>query len=178
VTRRASGPPPPQPGRTTGDDEWLNLTVWTPDPGRAGLPVVVWISGGYLACDSANPHLAGDALAAAGAVVVSAHYRSGAEGFLRLNGAPDTRGLLDQLAALAWVRDNDAAFGGDPGQRHLVRPVGRRGLDRCTARHAGHGRRVPQRDPAEHPGGLLLPRPRRRHRRRDLRRTRPFRHRR
>lgn len=109
------GPPPPQPGRPTGGDGWLTLTVWTPDPGRAGLPVVVWISGGgYLACDAANPHFAGDALAAAGAVVVSAHYRSGAEGFLHLDGAPDNRALLDQLAALTWVHDNVAAFGGDP----------------------------------------------------------------
>ena len=110
------GPPPPQPARPTDGDDWLNLTVWTPDPGRAGLPVVVWISGGgYLNCDSANPHLAGAALAAAGAVIVSAHYRSGAEGLLRLAGAPDNRALLDQLAALAWVHTDIAAFGGDPG---------------------------------------------------------------
>jgi para-nitrobenzyl esterase len=78
--------------------------------------VLVWISGGgYLNCDSANPHLAGDTLAAAGAVVVSAHYRSGAEGFLRLDGVPDNRALLDQVAALDWVHTNIAAFGGDPG---------------------------------------------------------------
>lgn len=109
------GPAPPQPGRRTGGDEWLNLTVWTPDPGRNNLPVVVWVSGGaYLACDSANPHLAGDTLAKAGAVVVSAHYRSGAEGFLHLHGVPDNRGLLDQLAAFTWVQDTIAAFGGDP----------------------------------------------------------------
>jgi para-nitrobenzyl esterase len=110
------GPPPPQPGRTTAGEDWLNLVVWTPDPGRARLPVVVWISGGaYLNCNTANPHLAGAALAAAGAVVVSAHYRTGAEGFARLDGAPDNRGLLDQVAALGWVQDNIAAFGGDPG---------------------------------------------------------------
>jgi para-nitrobenzyl esterase len=40
------GPPPPQPGRVTASDDWLNLAVWTPDPGRSSLPVVVWISGG------------------------------------------------------------------------------------------------------------------------------------
>ncbi|WP_028921565.1 carboxylesterase/lipase family protein [Pseudonocardia acaciae] len=109
------GPPPPQPGRATDGQEWLNLVVWTPDPGRSGLPVVVWISGGtYLNCDSANPHLCGAALASAGAVVVSAHYRTGAEGFARLDGAPDNRGLLDQVAALGWVRENVTAFGGDP----------------------------------------------------------------
>ena len=109
------GPPPPRPGAPTGGDDWLNLAVWTPDPGRAGLPVVLWISGGgYLVCDSADPHLTGHVLAAAGAVVVSAHYRSGAEGFLRLTGAPDNRALLDQLAALDWVHTTIAAFGGDP----------------------------------------------------------------
>ncbi|MGI5127449.1 carboxylesterase/lipase family protein [Pseudonocardia sp. CA-107938] len=110
------GPPPPQPGRSTEGDDWLTLTVWTPDPGRTGLPVIVWISGGgYLRCNSASPTLDGATLAAGGVVVVSAHYRTGAEGFARLAGAPDNRGLLDQLAALQWVQDNAAAFGGDPG---------------------------------------------------------------
>lgn len=110
------GPPPPQPGVPAGGAEWLTLAVWTPDPGRTGLPVVVWISGGtYLNCDTADPHLDGTALAAAGAVVVSANYRTGAEGFARIDGAPDNRGLLDQSAALRWVRDEIAAFGGDPG---------------------------------------------------------------
>jgi para-nitrobenzyl esterase len=110
------GPPPPQPGRSTEGADWLNLAVWTPDPGRAGLPVVVWISGGtYLNCNTANPHLSGATPARDGAVVVSAHYRTGAEGFARLDGAPDNRGLLDQVAALQWVQDNIAAFGGDPG---------------------------------------------------------------
>jgi para-nitrobenzyl esterase len=110
------GPPPPQPGRRREGEDWMNLAVWTPDPGRAGLPVVVWISGGtYLNCDTANPHLSGVALARDGAVVVSANYRTGAEGFARLHSAPDNRGLLDQVAALRWVHDNIAAFGGDPG---------------------------------------------------------------
>ncbi|HEX4721298.1 MAG TPA: carboxylesterase family protein, partial [Pseudonocardiaceae bacterium] len=111
----AFGPPPPQPGRRTDGDDWLNLAVWTPIPGRTGLPVIVWISGGgYLNCDTANPHLDGTTLAGAGAVVVSANYRSGFEGFARIDGAPDNRGLLDQIAALRWVRDNITAFGGDP----------------------------------------------------------------
>ncbi|WP_433579046.1 carboxylesterase/lipase family protein [Nocardia brasiliensis] len=110
------GPPPPQPGRPTTGDEWLNLAVWTPSPAPTGLPVVVWISGGtYLNCNTANPHLDGATLAGAGAVVVSAHYRSGFEGFAHLDGAPANRGLLDQIAALDWVHDNITAFGGDPG---------------------------------------------------------------
>lgn len=109
------GPPPPQPRRSTAGDEWLNLAVWTPDLGRVGMPVVVWISGGaYLNCDTANPHFAGATLAKEGVVVVSANYRTGAEGFAQIDGAPDNRGLLDQIAALHWVRNNIAEFGGDP----------------------------------------------------------------
>jgi para-nitrobenzyl esterase len=110
------GPPAPPPGRATMSDDWLNLAVWTPDLGRSSLPVVVWISGGgYLNCDSADPYLTGAAVAEAGAVVVSANYRSGFEGFAHINGARDNRALLDQLAALRWVQDNIARFGGDPG---------------------------------------------------------------
>ncbi|HEY0816466.1 MAG TPA: carboxylesterase family protein [Pseudonocardia sp.] len=110
------GSPPPQPGRRDDGGNWLTLAVWTPEPGRSGsLPVVVWISGGaYLNCDSADPYLTGRAVAAAGAVVVSGNYRTGVEGFARLHGAPDNRGLLDQVAVLRWVQDNIAGFGGDP----------------------------------------------------------------
>jgi para-nitrobenzyl esterase len=110
------GASPPQPGRPTDGDDWLNLAVWTPDPSRSSLPVLVWISGGgYLRCDSADPYLTGAAVASAGAVVVSANYRSGFEGFAHIDGAPDNRALLDQLAALGWVQDNIDRFGGDPG---------------------------------------------------------------
>ena len=57
---------------------------------------MVWISGGgYLSCDSANPHLTGAVVAAAGVVLVSAHYRSGFEGFAHIDGAPDNRALVD-----------------------------------------------------------------------------------
>jgi para-nitrobenzyl esterase len=109
----AFGTAPPQRHQNATGDDWLNLAVWTPDPGAAGLPVIVWITGGaYLQCSTANPHHDGTVLAAAGAVVVSANYRVGAEGWARIPGYPDNRGLLDQVAALRWVRDNIAAFGG------------------------------------------------------------------
>ncbi|WP_176735789.1 carboxylesterase family protein, partial [Actinacidiphila rubida] len=56
----------------------------------------------------------GTAFARDGVVCVSVNYRLGTDGYLALDGAPDNRGVLDQIAALAWVRDNIAAFGGDP----------------------------------------------------------------
>jgi para-nitrobenzyl esterase len=76
---------------------------------------MVWIHGGaYLHGSSANPHHDGMTLAAAG-VVVSMNYRMGVEGFAHLAGAPDNRGILDQILALRWVQDYIALFGGDPG---------------------------------------------------------------
>ncbi len=114
VTEFGTAPPGPQ-APTTGD-EWLTLAVWTPDLGASGLPVIVWITGGaYLHCTTANPHFDGASLADGGAVVVSVNYRVGAEGWAHLDGHPDNRGLLDQIAALRWVKDNISAFGGDPG---------------------------------------------------------------
>ncbi|WP_067819484.1 carboxylesterase/lipase family protein [Actinomadura kijaniata] len=104
-------PDPDRPG-----EDCLNLNVWTPDPGASGLPVMVWIHGGafrngsgsVLVYDGAN-------FARDGVVCVTINYRLGVEGFAHLPGAPDNRGLRDQIAALEWVRDNIAAFGGDPG---------------------------------------------------------------
>lgn len=111
------GPPAPQipTAASVLDTNSLTLNVWSPDLGAAALPVMVWIHGGrYLEDYSANPHYDGATLAAAGVVVVSMNYRVGVEGFARVAGAPNNRGLLDQVAALQWVHDNIAAFGGDP----------------------------------------------------------------
>ncbi|MFH8405776.1 carboxylesterase/lipase family protein [Streptomyces sp. NPDC018019] len=103
-------------GASAGTD-WLTLNVCTPDPGAAGLPVLVWIPGGaYVTADSSDPMYDPAALAAAGLVVVSINYRVGAEGFALIEGAPPNRGLLDQISALEWVQRNIAAFGGDPGR--------------------------------------------------------------
>ncbi|MEU4651455.1 carboxylesterase/lipase family protein [Nocardia fluminea] len=124
---RRFGPPVPQPGNTgsvmssvsgstdDGSEDCLTLNVWSPDLGAAKLPVMVWIQGGtYLENNTANPHLDAATLAGAGVVVVSMNYRVGVDGFARITGAPDNRGILDQIAALCWVQDNIAAFGGDP----------------------------------------------------------------
>ena len=97
-------------------DDWLTVNVWTPDPGRAGLPVMVWIHGGAFSNgNSAIPVYDGHAFARDGVVLVSLNYRLGIDGFVMLPDVPANRGLLDQIAALEWVRDNIAAFGGDPG---------------------------------------------------------------
>ncbi|MGV9713323.1 carboxylesterase/lipase family protein [Gordonia sp. NPDC003424] len=95
-------------------DDYLNLNVWTPDPGARGLPVMVWIHGGAFTRGSNRIEIyAGDTFARDGVVCVGINYRLGTAGFASIEGAPDNRGLLDQIAALAWVRDNIAAFGGD-----------------------------------------------------------------
>ncbi|WP_266981307.1 carboxylesterase/lipase family protein [Streptomyces sp. NBC_01669] len=105
-------PDPEVPG-----DDCLNLNVWTPSPARAGLPVIVWIHGGSLLHGSSAVELYdGAAFARDGVVLVSVNYRLGIEGFGVFPDAPANRGLLDQLAALEWVRQNIAAFGGDPRQ--------------------------------------------------------------
>ncbi|MEU3409076.1 carboxylesterase family protein [Streptomyces sp. NPDC006670] len=109
-----SGPMPAQP--TVGTD-WLTLNVCTPDPGRAGLPVLFWIpGGGYISGTANDPLYDPVELARSGLVVVSVNYRVGAEGFALLEGAPANRAFLDQIAALRWVRRNIARFGGDPDQ--------------------------------------------------------------
>jgi para-nitrobenzyl esterase len=93
----------------------LSVNVWTPDPTASGLPVLVWIFGGaFLYGSSSEALYDGTRLAEAGAVVVSFNYRVGFEGLGWLPDAPSNRFLLDQLAALGWVQDNIAGFGGDP----------------------------------------------------------------
>ena len=103
-------PEPVVPG-----EDCLNLNIWTPDPMATGLPVFVWIHGGSFQNGSgAVPVYDGSAFARDGVVAVTINYRLGVDGFAHLPDAPDNRGLLDQIAALEWVRDNIAAFGGDP----------------------------------------------------------------
>ncbi|MFD5897600.1 carboxylesterase/lipase family protein [Streptomyces sp. NPDC060366] len=130
---------PGMPAWSPGDEGVLNLNVWTSDGSdssagdgdgaaedaaedAAARPVFVWIHGGaYTFGASAQPDFDGTALVRAGLVVVTLNYRLGFEGFGHIPGSgapgtdfPENRGLLDQIAALEWVRDNIAAFGGDP----------------------------------------------------------------
>ena len=96
-------------------EECLNLNVWTPATDAVRRPVLVWIHGGaFVNGSGAVSVYDGSKFARDGLVCVTINYRLGVDGFLLIDGAPANRGLLDQLAALRWVRGNIAAFGGDP----------------------------------------------------------------
>jgi len=119
------GPPPPQSGLMPAlmdpvapdadPGDWLTVNVFSPGLGAAGLPVMVWIYGGAYRFGAAGmTGYDGGPLAARGVVVVTFNHRVGVEGYAYLPGVPANRALLDQVAALRWVRENIAAFGGDP----------------------------------------------------------------
>ena len=96
--------------------EYLTVDVWTPRLGAAGLPVLVFVHGGaFLGGTGSAPVYDGTSFNHAGAVLVTVQYRLGVDGFLPLEGGTTNLGLRDQLAALRWVRENIAGFGGDPG---------------------------------------------------------------
>jgi len=108
-----------------GSEDCLTLNVWVPTKtAGAKLPVMVWIyGGGFVAGTTSEARQDGTHLAQQGVIVVSMNYRLGVFGFFvhpelaKESGrnAAGNYGLLDQVAALRWVHDNIAAFGGDPG---------------------------------------------------------------
>ena len=106
------------------DEDCLQLNVFTPGADTAKRPVLVWIhGGGFQGGTGGTPVYDGSNLARRGdVVVVTINYRVGPLGWLNLNEltggrvpATGNEGLLDQVEALRWIRDNIAAFGGDPG---------------------------------------------------------------
>jgi para-nitrobenzyl esterase len=114
------------------DEDCLNLNVWTPGLDGAHRPVLVWVHGGSFMTGSGSSGLYRGGMLARGSdvVVVTINYRLGLLGFLShpalaepgqtwLDGRPwsgsGNWGLADQVAALTWVRDHIADFGGDPG---------------------------------------------------------------
>lgn len=105
------------PELTTSGEDCLNLNIWSPGPEASGCPVMVWIPGGVYAyhATGASPWYDGSRFARDGIVCVTISYRVAADGFLYLDEGDNNRGLLDQVAALEWVQENIAAFGGDPG---------------------------------------------------------------
>ncbi|MDX1482810.1 MAG: carboxylesterase family protein [Woeseiaceae bacterium] len=101
----------------TFSEDCLYLNVWTPSLGKEEkLPVMVWIHGGaHRGGWAYEPNYLGDRLAAGGAVVVSIAYRLDVFGFFSHPALPRSNfGLLDQIAALGWIREHIDAFGGDP----------------------------------------------------------------
>ena len=114
-----------------GDPEFsedcLYLNIWTPAAGKPGkkLPVTLWIhGGGYVAGWGSEPEMDGEEWARHGGVLVTFNYRLGIFGFLTHpalsaespHGVSGNYGMLDQIAALKWVKANIAQFGGDPDQ--------------------------------------------------------------
>ncbi len=121
VQGRMPGSPEPAPQA----EDCLFANVWRPATAKAGgkLPVMVWIHGGaFTNGGSSSPETWGDAMAKRGLVFVTFNYRLGRFGFFghpaltaeHPDEATGDYGLMDQMAALAWVRRNIAAFGGDP----------------------------------------------------------------
>ena len=108
-----------------GSEDCLFLNVWVPTkPSGSKLPVMVWIyGGGFAAGSTSEARQDGAHLAQQGVIVVSMNYRLGVFGFFvhpelakeSGHNAAGNYGLLDQVAALRWVHENIAAFGGDPG---------------------------------------------------------------
>ena len=112
---------PAIPEPTVVGEDMLNLNIFTPAPGDAGagLPVYVWIhGGGWSSGCQASPWYDGAAFNRDGVVTVALSYRLGFDGYGWVEGSdtPFNRGVLDQITALEWVRDNIAAFGGDAGR--------------------------------------------------------------
>ncbi|MEV1026081.1 carboxylesterase family protein [Streptomyces sp. NPDC050264] len=104
------------PGWIEGEQS-LTANVWTPDPAAGGLPVMVFVHGGaFVGGAGCSAGYDGTRFAQDGVVLVTFNYRVGVAGYASLAGAPENRGLRDQIAALHWVRENIAAFGGDPGK--------------------------------------------------------------
>ena len=107
-------------------EDCLYLNVWTPDASAdAQLPVLVYFyGGGFIAGDGSEPRYDGEQMARKGIVAVTVNYRLNIFGFFAHpelsaespQGSSGNQGLLDQQAALAWVHDNIAAFGGDPAR--------------------------------------------------------------
>ncbi len=106
------------PGEPT-DEDCLYLNVWTPGLDASRRPVMVWIhGGGNVVGSGSQPRINGEHLARRGdVVIVTLNYRLGAFGFLHAPelGASGNEALLDQVAALRWVRREIAHFGGDAG---------------------------------------------------------------
>ncbi|HTX49524.1 MAG TPA: carboxylesterase family protein [Caulobacteraceae bacterium] len=152
--------------RMNMSEDCLTLNVWRPANARpgAGLPVMVWIYGGaFIQGGSAVPFYDGAKFARDGVILVSFNYRLGRFGFFahpaldRGRGPIGNYGLMDQIAALKWVKRNIAAFGGDPDNvtifgesagaisvNYLMISPAAKGLFAKAISESGFGRSVPR----------------------------------
>jgi para-nitrobenzyl esterase len=106
------------PTQAEMSEDCLYLNIWTPAESQdEKLPVMVWIHGGaYMNGYGHEMEFDGEAFCKRGVILVTINYRLGVMGFLaHPEGLAGNYGLLDQIQALEWVRDNIAAFGGDAG---------------------------------------------------------------
>ena len=130
-----------------GSEDCLTLNVSRPDDDREDLPVMVWIHGGsFLHGSGSQPIYNSPALVDRGVVLVTVNYRLGRLGFFAhpaLSDEPGPEvanfGLLDQVKALEWVRDNIEGFGGDPDERDGLRGVRRRRVGERADGQPGRG---------------------------------------
>lgn len=155
----ASVPQPqhPQAPAAGADPECLTLNIWTPQAGSGALPVMVWFhGGGFVGGSATSPDFDGRILARDGVVVVTVNYRVGYEGFGWVEDAPCNRGVLDQLSALHWVRDNIAAFGGDVDRVTVFgQSAGATSITALVAGGGGDG--LFHRAIAQSPGNVFVP---------------------
>jgi para-nitrobenzyl esterase len=157
--QRGAAPPPMS-------EDCLTLNVWRPAGAHPGarLPVMVWIYGGaFIYGSGSSPIYDGTQFARRGVVLVTFNYRLGRFGFFAhpaLDGGPGplgNYGLMDQIAALKWVKRNIAAFGGDPGNvtifgesagaisvNYLMASPAGRGLFAKAIAESGFGRSRPK----------------------------------
>ena len=129
-------------------EDCLTLNIWSSGADDARRPVMVWIHGGsFVTGAGSTPWYNGTSFAEHGVVVVTINYRLGALGFLYLAeyageeyATSGNNGLLDQIAALTWVRENIAAFGGDPDNVTIFgESAGAMSIGALLAMPAAHG---------------------------------------
>lgn len=142
-------------GSDGGDGDYLRANIWAPEDAKDA-PVMVWIHGeGFVVGSKDAPVSDGTAFARSGVICIAINYRMGIDGFLPVPGAPTNLGLRDMIFALEWVRDNAAAFGGDPANvtafgesagamaiANLVTSPLAKGLSRRAVIQSGHGAMV------------------------------------
>ena len=101
------------PQNPQSEPDCLNLNIWTPSPDQNKRPVMVWIHGGGFNTGSGRIYDGTSLVKRGNVVVVTINYRLNSLGFSFIPGVTSNVGMLDQITALKWIRDNIENFGGD-----------------------------------------------------------------